>query len=56
MRIRIARIDKPARLRAGFSLALLMAWVAAPAMAQVMIGPNQPARMPLTRPPAAIEP
>ena len=47
MRIRIARNDEPARLRAGFSLALLMAWVAAPAMAQVTATSDYLARMDL---------
>jgi len=46
MRIRIARNDEPARLRAGFSLALLLA-CAVPAMAQVTATSEYLARMDL---------
>jgi hypothetical protein len=47
MRIRIARHDEPARLRAGFSLALLLACAAAPALAQVTATSEYLARMDL---------
>ena len=47
MRIRIARNDEPARLRAGFSLALLMACAAVPAFAQVTATTEYLARMDL---------
>jgi len=46
MRTCIARIDEPARLRAGFSLALLLA-CAVPAMAQVTATSEYLARMDL---------
>ena len=46
MRIRIARHDEPARLRAGFSLAVLLA-CAAPAFAQVTATSEYLARMDL---------
>jgi hypothetical protein len=47
MRIRILRYDEPARLRAGFSLALSLACAVAPAFAQVTATSEYLARMDL---------